>query len=205
MRVSSLLLKGFAANIYWDLGGNVTQFGSPEAIGNLVVLQSKVLSLLHDDISIIAKTSTGSHGRRSHLGSRRHLHSRLGSHSLHSHIPDEIFPHNLLCGPRHQRSIRSRHHHRFIVKLPPNFIQLGPFNTRWLLWRSKIAGPIHWDFQFADGRDCGNTADAHVMGLANGYAKKGGSERHVWFGHRVGPLSVAFFAQFCKHFVLINI
>ena len=169
----------------------MTQFGSPEAIGKLVVLQSKVLSLLHEDSAVIAKAPTGFAGRRSHLGSRRHLHSRLGSHSLHPHIPDQIFPHNLLCGPRHQRSLRSLDHHRRIVNLPPNFIQLGSFNTRWPLWRSKIAGSMDRHFQSADGRDCGSAADARAMGFANGYAKKSGFERHVWIGHCVCPFSVA--------------
>lgn len=197
--------KGFAASIYWDLGGNETQFGSPEAIGKLVVLQSKVFSLLHDDSSVIVKTSTGSSGWRSHLGSRCHFHSRLGPHSLHSHISDKIFPHDLLCGPRYQRSIRSLDHHRRIVNLPPNIIQLGPFKTGWLLWRSKIAGSVHRDFQSADGRDCGCAADARAMGFANGHAKETRINRHVWIRHCVCLFSVALFAPFFKQFALINI
>lgn len=43
MRISRLRIDIFAANIYWDLGGDVTQYGNPEAIGRLVVLQFKVL------------------------------------------------------------------------------------------------------------------------------------------------------------------
>ena len=159
------------------------------------MLQFKVWSLLHGGRLVVAKASTGSAGWPSHLGSRRHLHPRLGSRSLHSHIPDKIFPHDLLCGPRHQHSIRRCHHPWCNSDLPTSFIQLEPLNTRWLLWRSKIAGSIYWHFQPTDGRDCGGAADACAMGFADGYAKEGGLERHVWFGNHVCPFSIALFAQ----------
>lgn len=62
-----------AATVYWDLGGDVTQYGSPEAIGKLVVLQFKVFASLHDGHQVGANASTGSARRPSHLGSRRYV------------------------------------------------------------------------------------------------------------------------------------
>lgn len=192
------------SNIYWDLGGDNTQYGSPEAIGRLVVLQFKVLSLLHDGRLVLAKSLTGAAGWHSPLGSRRHLHSRRGPRSLHSHISDKIFPHDLLRGPQHQRSIRSRYYPGRNSELPANCIQLEPLNTRWLLWRSEIAGSIHWRFQSANGRDCGRAPVTRPMGSANGQGKKIRSERNFWFGHHVCPFSVALFAQLARSCVLTN-
>lgn len=157
-----------AAYIYWDLGGDVTQYGSPEAIGKLVVLQFKANASLRDGSQVVANASIGSVGRPSHLGSCRYLHPRLGPRPLYSNISNQIFPHDLLCGPWHQRSIWRCHYSRRMSDLPTDFIQLGPLDTRWPLWISKIAGSFHWHIQSAHGRDCGRFADARAMGFANG-------------------------------------
>lgn len=69
MHVSLLHADIVIANIYWDLGANVTQIGNPEAIANLVVLQFKVLPLLHNGILLFANASTGSTRRANYLGS----------------------------------------------------------------------------------------------------------------------------------------
>lgn len=87
------------STIYWDLGGGDTQLGSNKAIRRLVVLQLKVLPLLHRDNSVIANVSTGSNCRRNHLGSRRYGYPRFSPRPLHSHIPDTVFPYHMLCGP----------------------------------------------------------------------------------------------------------
>lgn len=169
VRVSRVHTDGFAANIYWDLGGDDTQYGSPEAIGKLVVLQFKVFPLLRDGNPIAAKASTGSDRRPSHLGGRCDLHTRFGPRPLHSHIPHEIFPHDLLCGTWDERGIWRSHHPWRMSNLPATLVQLGSLNTRWLLWRSKIAGSLHWHLQSHHGRDCGGAAHARAMGFANGH------------------------------------
>ena len=146
MSFSTVCADGFVANIYWDFGGDVTQYGSPRAIGRLVELQTKVVPLLFDCDRIVADELTGYACRPSHLGCHRYLHPRLGPSSLHSHILQEIFSHDMLCSPWRQRCILRRHHLRRISGLPTNLIQLGSLNTRWPLWKSSIAGPIHWRF-----------------------------------------------------------
>ena len=167
--VSRLHTDGFVANIYWDLGGDATQYGSPEAIGKLVELQFKVLPRLRDSNLIAAKASTGSARRPNYLGSRSYLHPRVSPRPLHSHIPEKIFPHGLLCGTWHECGIWRSHHPRRMSNLPANIFQLASLNTRWPLWRSKIAGSVHWHLQSVNGRDCGGTAHACAMGFANGY------------------------------------
>lgn len=97
--------------------------------------------------------------------------------------------------------------------LPANLIQLGSLNTGWPLWKSKVAGSIHWKLQSANGRSRRGAADARAMGITNGCGEKGHIERHVWFGHHVCPFSFTLFAQstytsggiICKNFVLIEI
>lgn len=168
----------------------MTQYGDPEAIGRLVVLQFKVSPLLRDGTLFITKASTGPARRPSDLGSRRYFHPRLDPRPLHPHIPDKIFPHDLLCGPWDQRSVRRRHHPRRMSHLPAHLFQLESLNSRWPLRRSKIAGSIHWDLQFARGRDRGSAADARAMGFANGCGQEVDVERHVWFGHHVCPTSL---------------
>ena len=150
VRFRTMYIDGFAANIYWDLGGNATQFGDPEAVGRLVNLQFKVLALLHDGDLVIADASNGSACGPNHLGSRRYLHSRLRPRPLCSHIQDKIFPHDLLCSPWHQHIIRRCHHFRRMSYLQPDFFPVGSIGTRWPLWRSKIVGSFHWRLQSAN-------------------------------------------------------
>ena len=66
--------------------------------------------------------------------------------------------------------------------LPTNCIQLGPFYSRWLLWKPEIAGLIHWDIQSADGCDRGRPADARAMGFASGCEQKDSPEHDFWAG-----------------------
>lgn len=114
-----------------------------------------------------------------------YLNPRLCPRPLHSHIQDKIFPHDLLRCPYHERSIWCRHYPRRMLNLPANRIQLESLDTRWLLWRSKIAGSIHWHCQSADGRDCSSAADARAVGFTNGCGEEIYIERHVWFGRHV--------------------
>lgn len=86
--ISTLHTDTFLATIYWDLGGDVTQYGSPEAIGDLVVAQSKVLPFLDDDKTVSANAPRGSDRRPGHLGSRRYFYPRLDARPLHPDIPD---------------------------------------------------------------------------------------------------------------------
>ena len=83
-------------------------------------------SLMLDDKSVVAKASTGSPCRPSHMGSRSNLCPRLGSRPLHPHIPDKIFPHDMLCGPWHQRRIRCRQYVFPESKFPLLNQKLGP-------------------------------------------------------------------------------
>ena len=137
----------FAANIYWDLGGNATQFGDPEAIVKFVDLQFKVLPLLHDGDLVMTNASNGSACGPNNLGSCGYLHSRLRSRPLCSHIQDKIFPRDLLCSPRHQRVIRCSHHSGRMSYLRPDIFPVASIDTRGPLRRSKKARYFHWRLQ----------------------------------------------------------
>ena len=172
--------------MFWDLGDDVTQYGSTEAVGDLVRLQSIVWPYLQHGNRVFVNRSTGSARRRGHLGCCCYHYPRFGHRPLHPHIPDQVFPLGLLCCPCYQRSVRCRHHPRRMPYLPTSCIQLGPFYSGWPLRKSEIAGLIHRDIQPADGCDRGRAADARALGFANGCGQKDSLEHDVWVRCDVG-------------------
>ena len=95
------------AYIYWDLGGDLTQLGNPQAIPGLVEIQSKVIIWAPPwQQCIIAHAPTGIAHRRSHMGNCSLLHPCFNTNSI---SPNLLFhtmvPHNNLRDPCPQRSL----------------------------------------------------------------------------------------------------
>ena len=95
------------AYIFWDLGGDLTQLGNPQAIPGLVEIQGKVITSVSGQSNCITTyPSPGTTHRRNHMGNRSLLRPCFNPNALPPNILfHAMVPHGNLRDPCSQRSI----------------------------------------------------------------------------------------------------
>ena len=181
----SFLLTRTIANVYWELGGDVTEVGDPRAIQSLVIKQIKVNELGQYIGNPYSKDYLGPPRRSDHLGRLSSVHPCLHPLPLHPHLPHQKFSTCMLRRSWRQCGFLCNGRSRCVPAMSPDSIQLGPYYPWWDLRRSKSAGSLHWHLQLVLGCGSGCIADASALGSADEDKQEACFKRHVWDGHNV--------------------